>query len=119
MITPEQAREFAQKWVAAWNTHDVKTLLSFCAEGFEMSSPLVADLGAESSGTIHGRDAVGAYWERMLARAPTLRFDLVDVLTGVGSVVVVFRMANGRMAAQMLEFGADGKLARGAAHFAL
>jgi len=118
-MTPEQAREFGEQWIAAWNAHDVKRLLSHCAEGFEMSSPLVADSGADASGTIKGRDAVGEYWTQTLMRVPASRFELVEVLSGVASLVVLFRTMNGRLAAQVLEFDADGKIVRGAAHFAL
>lgn len=118
-MTPEQAREFGEQWIAAWNAHDVKRLLSHCAEGFEMSSPLVTDSGADASGTIKGRDAVGEYWTQTLMRVPASRFELVEVLSGVASLVILFRTMNGRLAAQVLEFDADGKIVRGAAHFAL
>ena len=117
-MNPEQARDFGDQWIAAWNAHDVKRLLSYCAESFEMSSPLVADTGADISGTIKGREAVGEYWTQTLIRVPASRFELMEVLTGVSSVVILFRTMNGRLAAQVLEFGADGKIVRGAAHFA-
>ena len=42
----------------------------------------------------------------------------MECSTGVSSVVVLFRTMNGHLAAQVLEFGADGKIVRGAAHFA-
>jgi hypothetical protein len=118
-MTPEQAKAFAEEWIGAWNRHDIKLLLSKCAPEFEMSSPLVTDAGADTSGTVRGREAVGEYWTRMLVRAPALRFDLAEVLTGAHSLVLVFRTTSGRTAAQYLEFGADGKIVRGAAHFAL
>ena len=59
-MSPEQARKFAQEWVAAWNTHDVTKLMTYCAEEFEMSSPLVSDVGAGASGTVKGREAVAS-----------------------------------------------------------
>lgn len=117
-MTPEQARDFGTQWIAAWNAHDVKRLLSYCAENFEMRSPLATDSGASASGSIKGRDAVGEYWTQTLMRVPASRFELVEVLSGVASVVVLMRTMNGRLAAQVLEFGDDGKIVRGAAHFA-
>lgn len=118
-MSPEQARKFAQEWVAAWNTHDVTKLMTYCAEEFEMSSPLVSDVGAGASGTVKGREAVGEYWGNMLVRAPGLRFDLVNVLTGVSSIIVVFRLINRRLAAQVLEFNPEGKIVRGEAYFSM
>jgi hypothetical protein len=118
-MTPEQARDFGTQWISAWNAHDVKRLLSYCAQGFEMSSPLAADSGASASGVIKGRAAVGEYWTQTLLRVPGSRFELVDVLSGVESVVVLFRTMNGKLAAQVLEFDGDGRIVRGAAHFAL
>ena len=55
----------------------------------------------------------------MLVRAPGLRFDLVDVLIGVSSIIVVFRLINRRLAAQVLEFNPEGKIVRGEAYFSM
>lgn len=110
---------FAQEWVAAWNTHDVTKLMTFCAEDFEMSSPLVSDVGAGASGTVKGREAVGEYWGNMLVRAPGLRFELVDVLTGLANIIVILRLVNRRLAAQVLEFNSEGKIVRGEAYFSM
>lgn len=119
-MTPQQAREFAQQWLEAWNMHDVRRLLSFCAPGVETRSPLVADVAGAPGGVARGHAEVGAYWEKMLLRVPGLHIELVDVLSGgAQDLVVLLRRPNGGLAAQAIEFDDAGKVRSVAAYYAL
>jgi hypothetical protein len=118
MLTQAQAEQFAAEWIAAWNSHDLARVLEHYAEDFELSSPFIVAIAGEPSGRLHGKLAIAAYWSRALARIPELRFELVSVLRGVRSVVLHYRMQDGRGAAEWLEFGADGRVCRSAAHYA-
>ncbi len=51
-------------------------------DDFEMSSPMIVDL-MEPPGTLKGKAAVRAYWEKGLAVLPDLKFELVDVCKGL------------------------------------
>ncbi|MFN7444457.1 MAG: nuclear transport factor 2 family protein [Curvibacter sp.] len=108
---------FAAQWIAAWNAHDLSRILAHYADDFEMSSPYIAQLFSVPSGTLKGKQAVEAYWHKALERMPTLRFELVDTLVGVNSVVLYYRGARG-MAAEVFEFNAAGRVTRAAAHYA-
>ena len=111
------AERFAAEWIEAWNSHDLKRVLSHYADDFEMSSPYVVQIAGEPSGTLRGKAAVGAYWKRALELVPDLRFELITVLVGVNSLTLYYKGARGRLVAEVLHFGPDGKVARGFAHY--
>jgi len=111
------ADRFAAEWIEAWNTHDLKRVLSHYAEDFEMSSPYVVQIAGELSGTLRGKAAVGAYWKKALELVPDLKFELLTVLVGVDSITLHYRGARGRLVAEVLHFQSDRKVARAFAHY--
>ena len=88
MITREQALAFAQEWIEAWNAHDLSRVLSHYEDDFEMSSPVMIQLGESETGTLKGKDKVGAYWRNALVNDLDLNFNLIEVLSSVDSVVI-------------------------------
>jgi hypothetical protein len=117
MISTDEARRFAEDWVAAWNAHDLDRILSHYADDFEMSSPFIAKLAGEPSGTLRGKASVGAYWRRALAHVPDLHFELLGVFLGADSVVIHYRAVFGLLACEVFCFNPDGKVSRAAAHY--
>ena len=111
---PAAARAFAEGWVDAWNAHDLNAVLAHYSDDFEFSSPLVIQVAGEPTGTLKGKAAVQAYWRAALACVPTLRFDLVDVLAGVGCLTILYRGHRG-LAAELFELDANGRAVRGRA----
>lgn len=116
MIDKAFALHFAADWIAAWNSHDLERVLAHYADDFEMSSPIIAQIAAATSGRLTGKEAVSAYWSKALQLIPDLHFELADVLAGVDSIVLYYKGARG-MAAEVFFFGADGKVRRAAAHY--
>ena len=116
MISREFAEKFAKHWIEAWNSHDLKHVLSHYADDFEMSSPFIPQIAGEPSGTLKGKAAVGAYWAKALEMMPTLRFELVDALVGVNSITLYYRGVRG-MAAEVFFFNADGQVLEAFAHY--
>lgn len=111
------AGRFAAEWVAAWNAHDLDRILAHYDDDFEMSSPVIVALLGDPSGRLRGKPAIRAYWTKALASAPDLHFELVTVLTGVDSVTLYYRGHRG-LVAEVLHFGASGKVTRAFAHYA-
>jgi len=50
-------------------------------------SPVASRILGVPSGTVSGRDALRSYFERARQPNPQLRFDLLDVMWGLHSVV--------------------------------
>jgi len=111
------AERFAKEWVAAWNSHDLERVLEHYEDDFEMSSPIIVTLMGEPSGKLKGKAAVGAYWAKALKALPGLRFELLAALAGTDSVTVYYRGHRG-LSAEVLHFGAGGKVRAAFAHYA-
>ncbi len=90
MITQEFAQNFANEWITAWNCHDLSSILSHYTNDFEMSSPFIAKTMNEATGTLKGKEAIGAYWQRALEAMPDLHFELIEILLGVDSVAIYY-----------------------------
>src|SRR5262247_937894 len=91
------AREFAARWIAAWNSGDLERVFSFYADDFEMRSPLIAERGFSPTGILRGKDAIRPYWGGGLATAkPLLAFELIDAYAGVGTIAIVYRSVGRR-----------------------
>ena len=118
MLDRNFVSDFAREWVEAWNQHDLPRILSHYAEDFEMSSPVIASLAGEPSGRLKGKEKVGAYWEKALARNPTLHFELVTVLAGVDSLTLYYRGHRG-LSAEVFHFGEAGLVTAAFAHYEL
>ncbi|KAF0809295.1 hypothetical protein A167_01887 [Alcanivorax sp. S71-1-4] len=117
MITREQAEHFAREWIDAWNSHDLGRILSHYSEDFSMSSPRIVQIADEPSGTLQGRDAVGAYWGKALKLLPNLHFELQDILVGTDSVTLYYHGTSG-MAAEVFFFNERHLVCRAYAHYA-
>lgn len=111
-----QAHHFAAEWIDAWNAHDLDRVLGHYAEHFEMSSPFIVRIAGEETGRLRGKKAVRAYWAKALELIPELRFDLVEVLVGVESLVIRYRGHKGAVA-EVLRFGPNGKVVSASAHY--
>jgi ketosteroid isomerase-like protein len=117
MMSEQEALAFAREWVDAWNSHDLDRIMSHYAEDFEMTSPFIAALLQEPSGTITGKADVRAYWAQALKKVPDLNFKLIDVLVGVASLTIYYQAVFGKRAAEVLFFDANHQVKRGIAHY--
>jgi len=117
MIDRAFADHFAAEWIEAWNAHDLDAVLAHYADDFEMSSPVIVQLEADPAGRLRGKAKVAAYWKKALGLHPDLRFELVSVLVGIGSITLCYRGVGGRQVAEVLHFGPDGKVVRAHAYY--
>jgi ketosteroid isomerase-like protein len=113
MRTEEQARAFAQEWIAAWNAHDLDRILAHYADDVVFLSPVAQRRVGD--GRVVGVAALRAYWSAALQAAPDLRFVFDRVLVGHDALTIMYRNHRGQRAAETCEFGADGKVARSCA----
>ena len=119
MITKEFAHEFAAQWIEAWNTHDLAQVLSHYTEDFEMTSPYILTIASEPSGTLKGKDKVGAYWHNALGQYSDLRFELIDVLYSMRSVTIYYHsVSKDKKVAEFFLFDESGKACKVIAHYA-
>ncbi len=98
---------FSEQWVAAWNAHDVESVLEHFHEGVVFTSPVAAKLLPESAGVVHGKSALRDYWTRALQRIPNLRFTVEAVYEGIDTIVIVYRNQDDGMVSEVLRFAGD------------
>lgn len=100
----------AERWLAAWNAHDIERILELYAADARHSSKRVKLLGG-SDETLHGRDAIATYFRRGLEHYPALRFEPMSVSTGLRTVVIEYLRCGvdaKEPTVELLEVGADG-----------
>ena len=117
-MNKEQAQKFAEEWIHAWNSHDLRLILSHYDDEFEMSSPAIIKLTGEPSGVLKGKSAVGNYWAGALEKFPDLKFTLLHTLQGANSVALIYEGVLG-LSNEIFHFGANGKVVRAFAHYDL
>ena len=108
-----EAQRFAGQWVDAWNAHDLDGVLAHFADDAEFASPVAAQLLPETNGILRGKDAIRAYWTIGLQRIADLRFEVIDVYTGVDLVVIHYRNHAGGLVNEVLHLNAAGLVQRG------
>lgn len=105
------ARQFAQEWIAAWNNHDLERILGHYDEEVTLISPVAIKIAG--TGTVQGKEALRKYFSRGLQAYPDPRFDLIDVFWGIETVVLYYGSSfRESKTAEVMEFGASGKVRR-------
>jgi predicted ester cyclase len=116
-LTGTEARQFADNWVLAWNSHDLDAILSHYASNVVLTSPVAARLLDEPSGKVVGLEALRSYFKRGLEAYPNLTFELIDVMWGLSSVVLYYTNQSGTKSGEFMEFDRSGKVVRVTANY--
>jgi hypothetical protein len=117
MLKEEQVRELAGHWVKAWNSHDMDGIMAHYDDDVVLISPVAATLLGDPAGRVTGKPALRSYFERGLAAYPNLRFDLIDVMWGLQSVVLYYTNQRGSKTGEYMEIGPNGKVSRVVANY--
>lgn len=111
-LTLEAAQHFAQEWIDAWNAHDLERILAHYAADVVLISPMAAKLLPESGGQISGIAALRKYFAQGLAAFPRLRFKLLDISAGPGTLVLLYRNHSGVTVSEFMEIDSACKVKR-------
>jgi predicted ester cyclase len=104
------AREFAQEWVEAWNSHDLERILTHYDDEIILTSPVALKL-LSGDGTVRGKAALREYFLRGLLAFPDLRFDLIDALWGTETIVLFYlNNVRGTKTAEVMLLNSEGKI---------
>jgi len=111
MLTEDRAHQFARDWIDAWNSHDLERILVHYDDDVTLKSPLALQR-FDPSGTVQGKSALSHYFGLGLKDFPDLRFELVNVLCGVDSVLLYYTNQEGSMTGELMELGPTGRIVR-------
>ena len=117
MLQESEARLFAQRWVEAWNSHDLDAILSHYSPHVVLTSPAAAQLLGDPSGTVSGKKALRCYFERGLAAYPNLKFELLEVMRGVSSIVLYYVNQRGTRTGEFMELDLNQQIVRVVANY--
>jgi SnoaL-like domain len=110
-------REHADRWLDAWNAHDLDAILELYAEEIDFASPTVAALGGPEGGRLSGHEELRAHFARGLERAPGLAFTEEALLVGTGGYALVYRREDGARVVESIELDEDGQAIRARAFY--
>jgi hypothetical protein len=106
------AREFAQDWVDAWNSHDVERILTHYDDEVLLISPVALKL-LNGESAVRGKAALREYFLRGIQAFPNLRFDLIDALWGIETIVIYYlNNVRGSKTAEVMLLNPAGKIRR-------
>jgi len=106
------ARQFAQDWIDAWNSHDLERILTHYDDEVLLTSPVARKL-LNGDGTVQGKAALREYFLRGVQAFPQLRFDLIDALWGTETIVVYYlNNVRGNKTAEVMLMNPAGKIRR-------
>jgi ketosteroid isomerase-like protein len=105
------ARQFGQEWIEAWNSHDLERILAHYDDDIRLVSPVALKLLNNGDGVVQGKDALREYFRRGLEAFPNLRFDLMDVLWGVDTIVLYYaNKVRGSKTAEVMQITSAGRI---------
>jgi hypothetical protein len=104
------AREFAQDWVDAWNSHDLERIMSHYDDEVLLVSPVALKL-LSGDGTVRGKAALREYFARGIQAFPDLHFNLIDAPWGLETIVVYYiNNVRGSKTAEVMLLNPAGKI---------
>jgi hypothetical protein len=116
-LDAKAAREFADRWIAAWNSHDLERIVDQFSEDALLVSPRVVELLGDPKGEIRGRPALRAYFTKGLKAAPNLRFELTHVYRGIEDLALEYQRHDGRRVVEVMEIDAARRVKRAAVYY--
>ena len=117
MLTEENARKFADEWIQAWNCHNLDQIMEHYADNVVLISPVAAKLLNDPSGAVKGKQAVRAYFKKGLEAYPQLKFELIEVMWGLSSVVLHYVNQNGTKSGEFMELDGVGRVVKVVANY--
>lgn len=117
MLTKKAAHEFADHWAKAWNSHDLDEIMLHYSADIVLVSPVAARILNDPCGEVRGKETLRAYFRRGLEAYPNLKFQLVDVMWGISSIVLYYVNQKGTRTGEFMEIDADGKITRVVANY--
>lgn len=113
-MTPQQAKDYATRWLAAANTHDLEKIMAFYAPDAVIESPVVVELLKIPSGRIKGEAAIRSYFGTGLSN---YSLHLIESAAGVNSLTAWYANNKGTRTSAYLEIDANGKITRNVSHY--
>ncbi|AKD55956.1 nuclear transport factor 2 family protein [Spirosoma radiotolerans] len=117
-MTQQQATQFADEWIRAFNAHDLDAILSHYTDELEFYSPFIPLLKFNESGRITSKRDLARYFQLGLTTYPDLHFTLHTVFVGIDTLVIYYTSVNNRLASEVFQLDEMGKARKVFCHYA-
>jgi len=87
------------------------------ADNVVLTSPVAAMLLNDPEGMVRGKEPLRGYFQKGLQAYPDLKFELIEVMWGLTSVVLHYRNQKGTKSGEFMEFDPHGKIMRVVANY--
>lgn len=81
-----------------------RQIMQHYVDQMDFTSPVIQQVGYSNEGKIYDKAALKAYFRLALQKYPDLHFELLQVLPGVGSVVLYYKSIQGKYSAGYMEW---------------
>jgi hypothetical protein len=108
-------RKHADRWLEAWNAHDLDAIVACYAEDVDYAAPAAA-AGREDR-RVSGREELREHFARGLELAPNLAFDEESLLIGPAGYALLYRREDGHRAIEAVELGESGLVTRARVYY--
>ena len=92
-------------------------IMSHYADDVVLVSPVAVMILNDPLGTVKGKGALEAYFRKALEVYPNLKFDLLDIMWGLSSVVLYYVNQKGTKTGEFMELDSSGKVVRVVANY--
>jgi SnoaL-like domain len=116
-LSVEQGRALVEKWIAAWNAHDLDAIMGLYTPAVIFQTPTIIDTLGIPDGRVEGVERLREHFAAGLERLPDLRFDLDHIYLGVRSVAIAYRWHDGTPVCELHEYNAEMLIERVQAHY--
>jgi hypothetical protein len=120
MLSQQNMLQIAKQWLEDWNAHDLEAIMSHYAESLEFTSPIIIKLVEIPDGTIRDKAQLRSYFQKGLTVYPDLKFEPINILFGVNSMVLYYRSYRNnstQFSAEFMGFDAAGLVNKVVAHY--
>jgi len=117
MLTEKQVRQLADHWIYAWNSHNLDEIMTHYDDAVVLVSPVALKILNVPSGMVNGKNALKAYFAKGLEIYPDLKFELIDLMWGVNSMMLYYKNQKGIKVGEFMEIGSTGKVLRVVANY--
>jgi len=101
-------QSFVDQWIADWNAHDLSRIISHYHPQIRFSSPIIRQLGINSTGCIDNKASLRAYFERALGVYPDLHFTWRQTLIGCDALLIYYDSVQQRQAVERMVVDESG-----------
>lgn len=103
---------FVDSWLNSWNQHDLPAILSHYSDDFEIHSPMLIQLGMNTTGKLQGKSLIAEYWSQALKAFPDLHFTLHHVTVGVDCLAITYQSVRHLPATEIMFWNTSGQITK-------